>query len=97
LTITLEPLQGSLLKSILNALGPQGSGTWRFVAMTSAGERVEGPTFIAPRSLGGDQAPHPEWAPEMPGALSDLQDELEQQGWRKGGCGDQPWAWTYQR
>src|SRR6478609_3282987 len=59
LTITLEPLHGNIFKSIANILGPMGAGTWRFVAVTDAEERVEGPTFISPRNLGGDQTPHP--------------------------------------
>ena len=97
LTIILEPLHGNILKSIVNALGPMGAGTWRFVAVTDTEERVEGPTFVAPRNLGGDQTPHPEWAPEMPAALADLQRELEQAGWRKIDRGEEPWSWRYSR
>jgi hypothetical protein len=97
LTITLEPLHGNIFKSIANILGPMGAGTWRFVAVTDAEERVEGPTFISPRNLGGDQTPHPEWAPDMPAALADLQRELEQAGWRKVEKGKEPWSWTYRR
>ena len=97
LTIDLEPLHGSILKSIVNALGTMGSGTWRFVATTGSGDRFEGPTFVSPRSFGGDQTPHPEWAPDMPEALADLQRELERAGWRKTGRGEEPWSWTYRR
>ena len=97
LTIILEPLHGSILKSIVNALGPMGAGTWRFVAITGTGERIEGPTFVSPRNLGGDQTPHPQWAPEMPAALADLQRELEQAGWRKVDQGREFWSWTYRR
>jgi len=51
LTIVLEPLHGGILRSIVNTLGTMGSGTWRFVAMTDAGGRVEGPTFVSPRGV----------------------------------------------
>lgn len=97
LTIVLEPLHGGILKSIVNTLGTMGSGTWRFVAITDTGERVEGPSFVSPRGLGGDQTPHPQWAPDMPAALADLQRELERAGWRKSRHGQEPWSWTYQR
>jgi hypothetical protein len=97
LTIVLEPLQGSVIKSIVNILGTMGSGTWRFVAITDTGERIEGPTFISPRGIGGDQTPRPQWAPDMPAALEDLQRELELAGWRKAGRGQEPWSWTYRR
>ncbi|HEY5879065.1 MAG TPA: hypothetical protein VIU11_09145 [Nakamurella sp.] len=97
LTIILEPLHGSILKSIVNTLGTMGSGTWRFVAITDTEERLEGPTFISPRNLGGDQTPHPEWAPDMSAALADLQRELEQVGWRKVERGTELWSWTYRR
>lgn len=97
LTIVLEPLQGSILKSIVNTLGTMGSGTWRFVAITDTGDRVEGPTFVSPRSIGGNQTPQPEWAPDMPAALADLQCELERAGWQKAGRGEAPWSWRYRR
>jgi hypothetical protein len=90
-------LHGNILKSIVNALGPMGAGTWRFVAITDTGDRIQGPTFLSPRNVGGDQTPQPAWAPNMPAALADLQRELEHAGWRETGRGDQPWSWTYQR
>ena len=97
LTIVLESLHGSILKSIVNTLGPMGSGTWRFVAITGTEDRLEGPTFVAPRNIGGDQTPRPEWAPDMPAALADLQRELEKAGWQKVGRGKEFWSWTYRR
>jgi hypothetical protein len=97
LTINLEPLHGSILKSIFNTLGSMGAATWRFVAITDSENRVEGPTFISPRNLGGDQTPHPEWAPDMLTALADLQRELEQTGWRKVERGKEVWSWSYRR
>lgn len=97
LTITIEPLHGNVLKAIVNILGPMGSGTWRFVAITATGDRVEGPTFLSPRNIGGDQTPQPEWAPDMLAALADLQRGLEQAGWRKDGKGKELWSWAYVR
>jgi len=97
LRIVLEPLHGSLLKNIVNILGPAGAGTWRFVAITEAGDRLEGPTFVSPRNIGGDQTPDPKWAPDMHAALVDLQRQVERAGWRKVGEGTKFWNCTYSR
>ena len=90
-------LFGESLQVDLNTLGPMGAGTLRFVAITDSQERIEGPTFISPRNVGGDQTPHPEWAPDMVAALADLQRELGQAGWRKVDRGKQLWSWSYRR
>lgn len=57
LTIVLEPLHGGILKSIVNTLGTMGSGTWRFVAMTTREGGWKGRPSSHPAASGGSDTP----------------------------------------
>jgi hypothetical protein len=105
LVVELEDVNAaSWWASALATLGSQfGNAYSRFVAHATSTDprwpeyRITSQAFPRVRGLPDSMTPEEAWAPGMTGALRELRERLEREGWQLESRGDVPWALRYVR
>ncbi|MBM7461158.1 hypothetical protein ACIBED_02315 [Rhodococcus coprophilus] len=83
--------------ALLATLSSQsGNAYMRFVGVVDGELRYFGRTFPVPR-MWGPESPQEKWAPGMNDSLTDLTRRIDEDGWRRVGCGTRAWELTFER